>query len=116
MSRENPFKRVQQARTPEEFIGASKDEVLRAGEGAAPAPVTEPVVAAPAPAPAAVEEGVRRDDGSLASQIPIPVNFKLNESVYWEIKHAVRRMPKMSLRQFLEDAAIEKLARLKKKS
>lgn len=115
MTRENPFKRVQQARTPEEFISNSKDDLLRVGKGAAaPAPVPPPPApTAPPPAPVVAEEGVRRADGSLASQVPIQVNVRLTESLYWEIKELVARMPKMSLRQFLEDAAKEKLDRVK---
>jgi hypothetical protein len=112
MTKENPFKRVQQARTPEEFIGASKDELLRTEQGAPAVPALQAPVPVVAP-PVAPVAGVLRPDGTLAGRVPVQVNFKLTESVYWEIKTLAARIPGMSLRQFLEDAAVEKLRRMK---
>lgn len=112
------------------FLNGSKTsqvaEADRVAEEGVPMPPPPP---APAPMPVAVAAprastkapvvmppaaGVTlRPDGTPASdRLPVQVNFKMVEARYWRVKDMVDRTPRMSMRQFLEEAAMEKLARM----
>lgn len=86
----------------------------------APAPVpvavavTSPQASTKAPVVVSPAVGVTlRPDGTPASdRLPVQVNFKMVEARYWRVKDMVDRTPRMSMRQFLEEAAMEKLARM----
>lgn len=82
----------------------------------APMPVTVAAPRASTTAPVVVPHAVGvtlRPDGTPASdRLPVQVNFKMVEARYWRVKDMVDRTPRMSMRQFLEEAAMEKLARM----
>lgn len=82
----------------------------------APMPVTVAAPRASTTAPVVVPPAVGvtlRPDGTPASdRLPVQVNFKMVEARYWRVKDMVDRTPRMSMRQFLEEAAMEKLARM----
>jgi len=85
---------------------------LRSMEAAA-APKAPPITA-PLPPPPAAPEVIYRPDGEPTNErVQIQVNFKMPEPKYWQVKDFVDSTPRLSLRQFLEDAAMEKLARMK---
>lgn len=85
-----------------------------------PAPAPMPVaVAAPRAStkalvvmPPAVGVTLRPDGTPASDRLPVQVNFKMVEARYWRVKDMVDRTPRMSMRQFLEEAAMEKLARM----
>ena len=81
---------------------------------AAPVPVAAPRASTKAPVAVPSAAGVTlRPDGTPASdRLPVQVNFKMVEARYWRVKDMVDRTPRMSMRQFLEEAAMEKLARM----
>ena len=84
----------------------------------APAPIPVTVAAplastkAPVVVPPAVGVTLRPDGTPASDRLPVQVNFKMVEARYWRVKDMVDRTPRMSMRQFLEEAAMEKLARM----
>lgn len=83
-----------------------------------PAPALMPVAAprastkAPVVVPPVVGVILRPDGTPASDRLPVQVNFKMVEARYWRVKDMVDRTPRMSMRQFLEEAAMEKLARM----
>lgn len=84
----------------------------------APAPMPVAVAAprtstkAPVVVPPAVGVTLRPDGTPASDRLPVQVNFKMVEARYWQVKDMVDRTPRMSMRQFLEEAAMEKLVRM----
>lgn len=94
----------------------AEEGVPMATPAPAPMPVTVAAPRASTKAPVVVPPAVGvtlRPDGTPASdRLPVQVNFKMVEARYWRVKDMVDRTPRMSMRQFLEEAAMEKLARM----
>lgn len=112
------------------FLNGSKTsqvaEADRIAEEGAPMPPSPPALApvptavaasrsstnAPVVFPPAMGVTLRPDGTPASDRLPVQVNFKMVEARYWRVKDMVDRTPRMSMRQFLEEAAMEKLARM----